>query len=92
MNRVMQNFKRQLLSYDARIKKAAYLLRLEVEDHEDGFTLTGHWNDGHYSRRYNPSYVMGRFATMTPDKQRPKTRICWFRDEFVRAALAARGI
>lgn len=89
----MLTFKRSLLSWEQRIKRAGYLKSLEVEDLQDGeFKLTGKWSGGEYSQTFTRQYVLGRFALNPPLQQRPRHRVCWFRDNFVRGALAARGV
>ena len=93
MNRAMLTFKRSLLSWGPRIKRAGYLTALDVEDLSGGdFRLIGRWNDGEYSQEFTRQYVLGRYLTHPPLQQRPMFRVCWYRDNFVRGALAARGV
>lgn len=89
----MDTFRRDLLSWSSRIRRAGYLKSLEVKVLEHGeFTLTGGWDGGEYSKKYTRQYVLGRFITAPSLQQRPQYRVCRFRDEFVRGALAARGV
>jgi hypothetical protein len=89
----MLTFKRELLSWGERIKRSGYLTELVVEDLPGGeFRLTGKWNGGEYSRTFTRQYVLGRNISRPPLQQRPHQRVCRFRDEFVRAVLAARGV
>ncbi len=89
----MDTFRRELLSWEGRIKRAGYLKGLEVERLKDGeFKLVGTWDGGRFEKTYTRLYVLGRFITQPPMQQRPRYRVCRFRDEFVRGALAARGV
>ena len=90
----MRGFKRQLLSYAAHIKKIACLDSLVVKDGEHGeFTLVAIWkNGGRLERYFSRQYVLGHTAVALPSNQRPKMKVCSFRDEFIRSILNARGV
>ncbi len=92
-NVVMVRFKRELLSYEQRIVRAAHIKKLEVVDLADGdFKLVASWDGGSYEKLFDKNEVMGRFAVAAPLQQRPRGRPCMFRDQFVQAVLAARGV
>jgi hypothetical protein len=91
---VMLNFKHQLLSWGAHIRKMACLESLEVRDDRQGeFTLIATWkNGGRLERHFSRQYVLGHTATSLPSLQRPRMKACSFRDEFIRSILNARGV
>jgi hypothetical protein len=75
------------------MRRAGYLTSIEVRDLSDGeFELVGKWNGGEFVQAFTRQYVMGPLMLRTTAQQRPQRRVCWFRDEFVRRALAARGV
>lgn len=86
-------FKRDLLSWSDRIKRAAYLVKLEVKDLPNGdFSLTGHWTGGSFTRVYTQPEVLGKSLRFPFRTQRPERPVCNHRDDFVREVLAARGV
>jgi hypothetical protein len=94
MNKLMLKFKRDLLSWSKYIERLAFLTSLEVEDlpHQE-FVLVARWRDGgEFKQVFTQQYVMGRFASAPPLSQRPRMRVCRFRDDFIRSVLHARGV
>jgi hypothetical protein len=93
MNKVMMKFKRDLLSWDAYIRRLAHLKTLEVEDlPASEFTLVGKWDGGELRKTFDRYYVMGKWCTSPPLQQRPRMKVCRFRDDFIRSVLHARGV
>jgi hypothetical protein len=93
MNKTMIKFKRDLLSWDAYIRRLAHLSVLEVEDlpHSE-FALVGKWKGGEHRQVFDCRYVMGRWCTSPPLQQRTRMKVCRFRDDFIRSVLNARGV
>jgi hypothetical protein len=93
MNKAMVKFKRDLLRWDAYIRRLAHLTTLEVEDLPGSeFALVGKWDGGEHRKVFDRRYVMGRWCTSPPLQQRPHMRVCRFRDDFIRSVLHARGV
>ena len=94
MKDAMRRFREGLLRYEEYICKLAFLDSLEVEDGQHWeFTLVARWKDGgELGKCFTREYVLGNTAARPPLEQRPRMRTCRFRDEFIRAVLAARGI
>lgn len=89
----MLKFKRDILQWRDRILRAAYLTGLQVEDLPGcEFRLTAEWKDGKYSLVFTRGYVMGHTASKPKEMQRPLHKPCWYRDEFIRQVLTARGV
>ena len=94
MNKAMLKFKRDLLSWSAYIQRLAHLEDLTFEDLPgQEFVLVAKWRDGgEFKQTFTRQFVMGRFAQAPPRSQRPRMRVCRFRDDFIRSVLHARGI
>ena len=90
----MLRFRQDLLRWGPRIIRVGHLTGLTSENAGEGgaFLLVATWKGGKFEQLYTRQHVLGIHASKPPMQQRPHRRVCWFRDEFVRQVLEARGI
>lgn len=91
MHKVMLMFKRELLEAIPRIKRTACVDEIIVEDlPKSEFALVSKWPGGEYRQVFSREFVLGPTASAPPLRQRPRQRLCAFRDDYIRKLLDVR--
>jgi hypothetical protein len=87
----MQAFRSKLAYWFPHIKRKVHATEIKVVPGGGGeFTVMVKWPGGEYQKQFSRQLVFGPHLKST--RQRPKKRVCAFRDDLIREVRQRRGI